>query len=110
MAALPSARSSKLTQGSAGRLETVTVSVEDDLAQVTGTSNYDLVKIDVEGFEIEVLHALRNVGAKYLLIEISGIGRQRDYTDGQVHSAILNSFGDYNVLTGSSVSSTLGRV
>lgn len=69
-----------------------------DPVSVTGRSSYDLVKIDVEGFEIEVVSSLKNVSTRFLYIEVSGSQRERTYTDGELMSAISSSFGDYTIL------------
>jgi FkbM family methyltransferase len=60
-------------------------------------SCYDLVKIDVEGFEYEVLDALACIQAKFVYIEFS-IGRSHKYTFPNLIDRINKIFGPMEVL------------
>lgn len=88
----------KENAGETGRVKEIRVKVENDVAAVTGRNAYDLVKIDVEGFEYEVIQALKNVKTKFLYIEVSGDGRDRHYTDRKLYSEIGRILGDFNVI------------
>jgi FkbM family methyltransferase len=83
--------------GVPGNLRENPVSVVDDATEVTGRDTYDLVKVDVEGFEYEALAGLRNVRTRYLFVEVSGGGRAKSYTDGQFYRAIADTLGDFDV-------------
>lgn len=85
------------TYRTAGQSKKVTVEIIDDVAKVTKRSKYDLVKIDVEGYEYEVVKRLKGIKAKYLYIEITGSGRQKDYSHAQLFTAIKSSFGEFDI-------------
>ncbi len=91
--------------GASDRLKAVTVRVESDVAELTGCSQYDLVKIDVEGSEFDVLPALHGLSIKYLYIEVSCGARGTMSTDAQLYRQILSSLGDFNVVYSSGLSS-----
>jgi FkbM family methyltransferase len=95
----------KNNAGTPGRIEEVTVQVEDDAARVTGCVVYDLVKVDVEGFELDAVRALKNIKTKYLYMEVSGGGRDKRYTDAQLYSEVSKVLGDFCVVYSSGVSS-----
>jgi FkbM family methyltransferase len=88
----------KENAGASNGVEKIEVKVENDVANVTKRNRYDLIKIDVEGFEYEVLHALKGVKTKALYIEVSGNGRSRSYTDAQLYEKIREVLGDYNLI------------
>jgi FkbM family methyltransferase len=93
----------KENAGSEDRIEKITVHVLDDPAEVTKRHEYDLVKIDVEGFELEVLGALKGIQTKYLYIEVSGSGRRRSYSDSEISDAIRGTFGSFDIIYSSGV-------
>jgi FkbM family methyltransferase len=88
----------KANAGNQGNVREIGVQISDSVAAVTGRDQYDLVKIDVEGFEHEVLASLRDVKARYLFLEASGKGRSRNYTDAQLYDTIRATLGDFDVL------------
>jgi len=60
---------------------------------------YDLIKIDVEGYEYQVLGALKDVGAKYLYIEYSNASaRQCDYEMTDLFHRIEEIFGRFSII------------
>jgi FkbM family methyltransferase len=95
----------KNNAGTPGRLEEVSVHITDDASQITGRAVYDLVKIDVEGFELDAVKALKNIKTKYLYIEVSGGGRDKPYTDAQLYEQISKILGDFNVVYSNGISS-----
>jgi FkbM family methyltransferase len=89
--------------GDPARLRMIEVPVASDIASLTGNARYDLVKIDVEGFELDVLGALDGVCTSYLFIEVSGAGRARRYSDAELLDSVRSVFGDFNVLASSPI-------
>lgn len=94
-------------EANAGASESVTeveIRFVSDPAAITGMSSYDLVKVDVEGFEIEVIRTLANLSVKHLFIEVSGRSRQRTYSDAELFAAITETLGDFSLLYSSEAS------
>lgn len=74
------------------------VELNDDSCSTLGIPSYfDLVKIDVEGFEYEVLNSIRNINTDYLFIEFS-MSRAHHYTFHTLLNRIHESFGDVEIL------------
>lgn len=61
---------------SGGEVESVAVEVGPYKTSSSGQVHFDLIKVDVEGFEIEVIKGLLGVNFDYLLIEIN---EERDH-------------------------------
>lgn len=76
----------------------IDVEITGNIKDIISQSKYDLVKIDVEGFEIEVLRSLKGLSCKYLFLEISGPGRKRNYSESDLYEEITRSFGRFKVL------------
>jgi FkbM family methyltransferase len=96
----------KKNAGTQGHLEKVVVPVEDDAARITKCHDYDLIKVDVEGFEFDAVKALKNMKAKYLYVEVSGGGRDKPFTDARLYSEIAKTLGDFNVIYSNGISPT----
>jgi FkbM family methyltransferase len=73
------------------RLKKILVKCTSDIQKETGRSHYDLVKIDVEGFEYDVIKLMKNMSFKYLFIEFSGVARTKKYS----HSQLLDMSGSH---------------
>ena len=84
-----------LRPGEAGDFETVSQKTLDNLL---GGRPANLIKIDVEGFEMQVLHGaertLADEGLKAVIMEINGSGRHYGISDDELHSELEN-FGFY---------------
>jgi len=93
----------KENAGSEDKIEKIMVHVLNNPAEATKRQEYDLVKIDVEGFELEVLGALEGIQTKYLYIEVSGSGRRRNYSDSGINDAIRRTFGNFDIIYSSGV-------
>ncbi len=78
-------------------LQKVEVKFTDDIANTTGTSKYDLVKIDVEGYEYDVIKNLKGIKTKYMFIEIS-TNREKPYIYSQMLDLIRKTFGEFELL------------
>lgn len=92
--------------GARANLATVDIHLEPNAAELTGRRHYDLIKIDVEGFEIEAVRALHGMTTGHLLIEVSGPGRDRNYTDAELFAAITEALGDFSIVHSSGTTAT----
>ena len=67
----------------------------DILDSIVNTSNPCLIKIDVEGYESEVLKGasktLINPSLKVLIVELNGSGKRYGYSDDDVHKTITDA-------------------
>lgn len=79
-------------------LQKTTIKTIDTVPTVTKRKTYDLIKIDVEGYEYNVIKNLKGVKTRYLFIEMSGYGRTKDATSSKVLSAIQSTFGAYEIM------------
>lgn len=70
----------------------VEVKTFDDLIEISRTT---LVKVDVEGFETEVLNgmsrALGNAGLQAMIVELNGSGKKYGYEDAAIHQKLLQA-------------------
>jgi FkbM family methyltransferase len=90
--------------GNKKQLKKIDVSVTDAVEKVTKKNKYDLLKIDVEGYELEVLKHLNNISTKYLFIEVSGLGRKKHYHHSELFIQIEKRFGEYDIVHSSELS------
>jgi FkbM family methyltransferase len=84
--------------GPARRVTEVAVTSADDIAALTGRTDYDLVKVDVEGYELEVLQCLAGLRPRYLFLELSAGPRHRSYQHSQIFGLMHDMFGDFDIL------------
>lgn len=77
------------------KLSKIEVQAINSPSKLTGIKEYDLIKIDVEGFEIDVVKSLKGIRTKYLFIEVSSANRNRRYNDSELLLEIRKIFGDY---------------
>jgi FkbM family methyltransferase len=87
--------------------ESIVVDVTDDPARITGRSFYDLIKIDVEGYEMTVIENLAGIRCSCLYLEGS-LGRQKNYSHDQLFAQIARTFGPYEITYLSEVVPTMG--
>ena len=73
-------------------VESVVVKTGPFCTEMNTISNFDLVKVDVEGYEIEVMHGLVGVIYQYLLIEIDE-HRENGFTQSELEEVVLHKFG-----------------
>lgn len=78
-------------------LKQVTVKVTDKIQTLTGRSRYDLIKIDVEGYEYQVLKHMKGITTKYLFLEISS-NREKDYVTSELYGLLLERFGSFEII------------
>ena len=79
-------------------VKTIKVKTISRISKITSRQEYDIVKIDVEGFEIEVLKSLIDIKFKYLIIEISTKNRLRNYNMGKLFSFVYEIWGNFDVI------------
>ena len=80
------------------RIEAVTITSVAAVPPVTGRTHYDLVKIDVEGYELEVLRCLEGVTARHVFVEFSGLGRRKRYPHSEFLAELRRIFGEYDIV------------
>jgi len=79
------------------KTKTQIIQLIDNPAQTTEQSHFDLIKVDVEGYEYEVLQNLQKISAHYLFLEISG-NREKSFTHSAFFNEITKKFGEFNIL------------
>lgn len=77
--------------------ESAVITITGDAAAVTGRSEYDLVKVDVEGYEYHSLEGLASIRPRYLFLEVSGLGREKDYRHSQLFARIREQWGEFDL-------------
>ena len=82
--------------GALDAVEQISVTVTDAPASVTGRDEYDLVKIDVEGHEMDVIERLAGVRCRCLYLEGS-LGRSKPYSHDELFARIADSFGSFEI-------------
>ena len=78
-------------------VEQVAIKLCHDPSALTKRKSYDLIKVDVEGFEIEVIKSLKGINTRYLFIEISSRCRKRNYNEALLFEQIRKTLGDYEL-------------
>lgn len=84
--------------GEQANLKQIPIQLIDDAAKVTGHKQYDLITVDVEGYEMDVVTHLKGLECKYLFMEVSGQGRSKTFTHAALFENIRNTFGDFDVV------------
>ncbi len=80
-----------------GKLIKQRIKITNDVPLLTKRSHYDLVKIDVEGYEMNALKGLQGLTLDYLFIEISGQGRSKDYMHSTMFNYIRKQWGEFDI-------------
>ena len=78
-------------------LTTFEVQLVSDIRSATGTNEYDLVKVDVEGFEYEVIESIQGLSFRYLYIEITGPAKEKSHPTSELYAILREKFGPYEV-------------
>lgn len=84
--------------GKRDKIHGVTVKLVSDISKLTGKKKYDLVKIDVEGYEFGLLDSIKKIDCKYLFIEFSSGKRKTMGQHSESLSKIREKFGDFKIL------------
>ncbi|MDP4038665.1 MAG: FkbM family methyltransferase [bacterium] len=74
------------------------IELVNEVAKVTGNLKYDLVKIDVEGYEYSLLESIKPFATKLMFLEVSGLGRSKNFTHSDLFSLIESKFGKFDIL------------
>lgn len=73
------------------------VSITSSPQKITKRNKYDLIKIDVEGYEMHVIKGLAGVSCEYLFVELSGLAREKDYLHSDMMTLIYKQWGPYDI-------------
>lgn len=73
------------------------VTSSDDIVKLTGRADYDLVKVDVEGYEFEVLKCLAGLRPRYMFLELA-TQRTRSYLHSEIFEQLRAMFGAFDIL------------
>ena len=79
-------------------IQEISINLTDDIPKITKHANYDLVTIDVEGYEMEVVKCLNNITTKYLFMEVSGQGRSKNFNHSELFNGIRKSLGQFDII------------
>lgn len=79
-------------------IEEQKVKIIKDVKNRTKRMHYELIKIDVEGYEKYALAALRGLTFDYMFIELSGQTRTKDYDHSTLITQIRDQFGEFDIV------------
>jgi FkbM family methyltransferase len=65
--------------------------------KLTKRKLYDLVKIDVEGYEAHAIKGLAGVSCEYLFVEFSGQTRRKDYMHSDMMTLLQKQWGQFDI-------------
>jgi FkbM family methyltransferase len=80
-----------------GATSSAAAKITCNASNITRRTNYDLVKIDVEGYEFNAIQGLKSIRPKYLFIEISGAGRTKNYKHSRILNLIEKTWGEFDI-------------
>lgn len=73
------------------------IAVTSSPQKITKRKRYDLVKIDVEGYEMHAIKGLAGITCEYLFMEFSGQTRQKDYMHSEMMALLQKQWGQYDI-------------
>lgn len=88
----------KENAGNQEMVQEVDIKLVQDPSLITKRSSYDLLKIDVEGYEYEVVKNITGITCRYVFIELSGQDRAQTHTHSDLLKLIENKFGKFNIV------------
>jgi FkbM family methyltransferase len=74
------------------------VTLTDDIPSFTKRNKYDLIVIDVEGYEYDVVLNLHGLSCRYLFIELTGYGKKLSYSHSNIFEEIKKKFGMFQIV------------
>lgn len=86
-----------------GAVLTQDIAITATPEKITKRTKYDLVKVDVEGYEMHALKGLKNISFEYLFIEFSGQGREKDYQHSDLLALLKKQWGSFDIYYASPV-------
>ncbi|HSX36465.1 MAG TPA: FkbM family methyltransferase [Patescibacteria group bacterium] len=92
--------------GDKARLKEIPITLVDDVPKLTKRDHYDLVTIDVEGYEMEVVKCLSGLKTRYLFMEVSTQGRSKTYRHATLFENIKKALGNFDIVYATGYSST----
>jgi FkbM family methyltransferase len=84
--------------GNPDNLKEIPITLIDDVPKTTKRASYDLITIDVEGYEMDVIKCLSNVKTKYLFMEVSTQSRSKTYLHSELFEHIRTNLGDFDIV------------
>lgn len=100
----------KANAGNQANLRQVPVKTTSDIAALTKQHSYDLIVIDVEGYEYNLVKLLKNISAQYLYLEVSGSGRSKNYKHAQLLKEVSRAFGSFDIVYQSELSGNMNTL
>ncbi len=73
------------------------ISITSSPQILTKRKKYDLVKVDVEGYEFHAIKGLAGISCKYLFMEFSGLTREKDYMHSEMMTLMEKQWGEYDI-------------
>lgn len=73
------------------------VAITANPQKLTKRKRYDLVKIDVEGYEMHAIKGLADITCEYLYIELSGQSRDKDYMHSEMMELLYKQWGQFDI-------------
>jgi FkbM family methyltransferase len=84
--------------GSKESVKEIPIKLIDNIPALTKRSEYDLITIDVEGYEMDVVQCLKGMRTRYLFVEVSTQGRTKNYKHSAFFKAIRDALGDFDIV------------
>lgn len=75
----------------------IKIKLVNNISTLTGQKEYDLIKIDVEGYEYSLLEAIKPLRTKYLFMEVS-LNRYKNFSHSQLFGLIEDKFGKFDIV------------
>jgi len=86
----------KKNAGEGARMEQE-ITITSNPQKLTKRKRYDLVKIDVEGYEMHAVKGLAGVTCEYLFIEFTGQTKDKDYMHSDIMTLLKEQWGEYDI-------------
>lgn len=84
--------------GNKDKLKEIPITLVDDIPTITKRRSYDLIAIDVEGYEMDVVQCLQGIQTRYLFMEVSARGRAKNYLHSALFDHVHTILGDFDIV------------